>query len=153
MRRVGWTALLVFAIPLACAGSAAQREPTPSAGAPEVRSGDSSPSSGPTDAPAPGTTASVESEPAEPVADPDPSPEPPAPDDGGASKCSKVCKMLDECTERPLPECNVRCMSSQWVAVHKSRCLANRIFWINEEGCTKMLETYDSFVGNDDCKH
>ena len=75
---------------------------------------------------------------------------------GGASSepedaCSDVCQTLEDCAEEPLAECHERCEQSFWVEAHDVRCLALRVYWINEEGCGVMLDTYEHFEPDDDC--
>ncbi len=69
-----------------------------------------------------------------------------------APECTELCKQLTACAAKALPECNQRCIESAWVETHKKHCLALRVAWINEEGCGKMLATYDAFEPSDDCK-
>jgi len=65
--------------------------------------------------------------------------------------CSAVCRTLEGCAEKPLAECQERCEQSLWVEAHETRCLALRVYWIDEEGCDVMLETYEHFEPDDDC--
>jgi len=65
--------------------------------------------------------------------------------------CSDVCQTLEGCAEEPLTECHERCEQSVWVAAHDTRCLALRVYWIDEEGCGVMLDTYEHFEPDDDC--
>ena len=65
--------------------------------------------------------------------------------------CSDVCSTLAECAGEQLAQCSSRCEESAWVETHDIRCLALRIYWIDEEGCAVMLDTYEQFEPDDDC--
>jgi hypothetical protein len=69
-----------------------------------------------------------------------------------APECTEACGQLAACAAKALPACHQRCVSSAWVETHKKHCLALRVAWINEDGCAKMLATYDAFEATDDCK-
>lgn len=64
--------------------------------------------------------------------------------------CADVCADLEQCAKKKLPECRERCERSRWVDINRVNCLALRVYWINEEGCGKMLDTYEHFRA-DDC--
>lgn len=68
-----------------------------------------------------------------------------------ARGCADVCAKLEECAGAPLQDCQDRCESSHWVENHDLRCLALRVYWIDEEGCQTMLEAYEAFEPEDDC--
>ncbi len=71
----------------------------------------------------------------------------------GSEDCSDACHLVDCCaTELDLAaECLSRCEASLWVEDHHINCLALRIFWIDEEGCESIVQTYQAFQADDDC--
>lgn len=71
----------------------------------------------------------------------------------GSGDCADACQLIDCCASdrKLLAECMTRCEASTWVEGHALRCLALRIFWIDEAGCERIVETYEAFQSNDDC--
>lgn len=68
------------------------------------------------------------------------------------SDCARACNLVDECTSEATDDCRSRCMNSLiYDEEDGSRCLSQRIFWIDEEGCTSILDTYDGFDPEDTC--
>lgn len=66
--------------------------------------------------------------------------------------CCEACLAVHEC--RPavsVEECEDRCMRSKLAASHGVRCLALRVFWIDEEHCPRIGPTWDNFDDDDDC--
>lgn len=69
------------------------------------------------------------------------------------SDCAGACALVDECTSEPTDDCMSRCMDSpSYDEEDESRCLSQRIFWIDEEGCTSILGAYDGFDPQDTCR-
>lgn len=70
----------------------------------------------------------------------------------GAEGCCAACGDLSACgIDVTTQACANRCMETQFIFWNDERCLALRHFWIDEEGCSRMVPTWFAFDDDDDC--
>jgi hypothetical protein len=66
--------------------------------------------------------------------------------------CFDVCGALVTCDDRiTCAGCLERCAASQQAVTRGIRCLSLAVYWIDEEGCARMVQEYDAYTDDFVC--
>ena len=76
----------------------------------------------------------------------------PGPDYEIDGECTVACNLVASCGDVDKASCQDLCRRSELVdnngPIH---CMALRIFWMDEEGCSTITAIYENFEAADDC--